>query len=198
MKIIFHLPEDDPKNPGVIADCTGDNAGDSVGPTADGFETYGVTGVALIAFLALALADNPAMGGKLIVWIFAMRILMIITSLVSYFVNDSVSKSLFAGKKEFNFEHPLTNLVWITSIVSIVVTFVASYVLLADLPHARRRHGPLAGPLHHHQLRDHRRRLDSGIHEGLHQHQLPSLRRVRQCLPPGRRLAEYPFRIGRR
>ncbi len=134
MKIIFHLPEDDPKNPGVIADCTGDNAGDSVGPTADGFETYGVTGVALIAFLALALADNPAMGGKLIVWIFAMRILMILTSLASYFVNDSVSKSLFAGKKEFNFEHPLTNLVWITSIVSIIVTFAASYVLLAELP----------------------------------------------------------------
>jgi len=136
MKIIFHLPEDDPKNPGVIADCTGDNAGDSVGPTADGFETYGVTGVALIAFLALALADNPTMGGKLIVWIFAMRILMILTSLASYFVNDSVSKSLFGGKKEFNFEHPLTNLVWITSIVSIIITFAASYVLLAELPQA--------------------------------------------------------------
>ncbi|MDD5169949.1 MAG: sodium/proton-translocating pyrophosphatase, partial [Syntrophales bacterium] len=134
MKIIFHLPEDDPKNPGVIADCTGDNAGDSVGPTADGFETYGVTGVALIAFIALALADNPAMGGKLVVWIFAMRILMIITSLISYFVNDVMSKSIFSGKKDFNFEHPLTNLVWITSIVSIIVTFVASYVLLADLP----------------------------------------------------------------
>ncbi len=133
MKIVFHLPEDDPKNPGVIADCTGDNAGDSVGPTADGFETYGVTGVALIAFLALSLASNPAMGGKLIVWIFAMRILMILTSLVSYFVNDVISKALFAGKKEFNFEHPLTNLVWITSIVSIAVTFVASYYLLGDL-----------------------------------------------------------------
>jgi len=135
MKIIFHLPEDDPKNPGVIADCTGDNAGDSVGPTADGFETYGVTGVALIAFLALALADNPLMGGKLVVWIFAMRILMILTSLASYFVNDSVSKAKFGGPKIFNFEHPLTNLVWITSIVSIAVTFAASYVLLADLPH---------------------------------------------------------------
>jgi K(+)-stimulated pyrophosphate-energized sodium pump len=134
MKIIFHLPEDDPKNPGVIADCTGDNAGDSVGPTADGFETYGVTGVALIAFLALALADNPTMGGKLVVWIFAMRILMILTSLISYFVNDVISKSLFAGKKDFDFEHPLTNLVWITSIVSIIITFLASYVLLADLP----------------------------------------------------------------
>ena len=134
MKIVFHLPEDDPKNPGVIADCTGDNAGDSVGPTADGFETYGVTGVALIAFLALALAGNPEMGGKLIVWIFAMRILMILTSLASYFVNNAISKSLFSGKIEFDFEHPLTNLVWITSLVSIAVTFGASYALLADLP----------------------------------------------------------------
>jgi K(+)-stimulated pyrophosphate-energized sodium pump len=133
MKIVFHLPEDDPKNPGVIADCTGDNAGDSVGPTADGFETYGVTGVALIAFLALSLAGNPAMCGKLIVWIFAMRILMILTSLASYFVNDVISKAAFAGKKEFNFEHPLTNLVWITSIVSIAVTFAASYFLLGDM-----------------------------------------------------------------
>ena len=133
MKIVFHLPEDDPKNPGVIADCTGDNAGDSVGPTADGFETYGVTGVALIAFLALALAENPDMGGKLIVWIFAMRILMILTSLASYFVNDAISKGAFSGKKDFNFEHPLTNLVWITSLVSIGVTFLASYYLLGDL-----------------------------------------------------------------
>jgi K(+)-stimulated pyrophosphate-energized sodium pump len=133
MKIVFHLPEDDPKNPGVIADCTGDNAGDSVGPTADGFETYGVTGVALIAFLALALAGNPEMGGKLIVWIFAMRILMIITSLISYFVNDGISNASFKGKKDFNFEHPLTYLVWITSIISIIVTFVASYYLLGDL-----------------------------------------------------------------
>jgi K(+)-stimulated pyrophosphate-energized sodium pump len=140
MKIIFHLPEDDPKNPGVIADCTGDNAGDSVGPTADGFETYGVTGVALIAFLALAMATNPAMGGKLIVWIFAMRILMILTSLGSYFVNDAASKSLFAGKTQFNFEHPLTNLIWITSSLSIAVTFVASYFLLGDLP-------PVAGSI---------------------------------------------------
>jgi K(+)-stimulated pyrophosphate-energized sodium pump len=134
MKIIFHLPEDDPKNPGVIADCTGDNAGDSVGPTADGFETYGVTGVALITFLALSMATNPAMCGKLIVWIFAMRILMILTSLASYFVNDTAGTALYSGKKEFNFEHPLTNLVWITSIVSIIVTFLASYLLLGDLP----------------------------------------------------------------
>jgi K(+)-stimulated pyrophosphate-energized sodium pump len=134
MKIIFHLPEDDPKNPGVIADCTGDNAGDSIGPTADGFETYGVTGVALIAFLALALALNPAMGGKLIVWIFGMRILMIITALVSYFINDAISKSLYGQKKDFDFEKPLSNLVWITSTISIIVTFIASYYLLGDLP----------------------------------------------------------------
>ncbi len=134
MKIVFHLPEDDPKNPGVIADCTGDNAGDSVGPTADGFETYGVTGVALITFLALALAGNPEMGGKLIIWIFAMRILMILTALVSYFANDGLCKAAFAGKKEFNFEHPLTYLVWITSIVSIAITFIASkYLLGSDL-----------------------------------------------------------------
>lgn len=134
MKIIFHLPEDDPKNPGVIADCTGDNAGDSVGPTADGFETYGVTGVALIAFLALALSGNPVMGGILIIWIFAMRILMILTSLVSYGINNVITNSLYGNKKKFNFEHPLTNLVWITSIVSIIVTFWASYVLLSGLP----------------------------------------------------------------
>src|SRR4030043_655555 len=133
MKIVFHLPEDDPKNPGVIADCTGDNAGDSVGPTADGFETYGVTGVGLIAFLALALVNSPEMGGKLIVWIFAMRILMILTSLASYFVNDVISKKVFGGKTEFNFEHPMTNLVWITSIISILVTFGATYVLLGEL-----------------------------------------------------------------
>jgi K(+)-stimulated pyrophosphate-energized sodium pump len=134
MKIVFHLPEDDPKNPGVIADCTGDNAGDSVGPSADGFETYGVTGVALIVFLSLALASTPEMGGKLIIWIFAMRILMILTSLASYFINQGISNAMFSGKKDFNFEHPLTNLVWITSLVSIAVTFVASYFLLGDFP----------------------------------------------------------------
>ena len=134
MKIVFHLPEDDPKNPGVIADCTGDNAGDSVGPTADGFETYGVTGVALIAFLALALALNPIMAGTLIIWIFAMRILMILTSLVSYFINAGITSAVYGDKKKFSFEQPLTNLVWITSAISIIVTFVASYVLLGSLP----------------------------------------------------------------
>jgi K(+)-stimulated pyrophosphate-energized sodium pump len=133
MKIVFQLPEDDPRNPGVIADCTGDNAGDSVGPTADGFETYGVTGVALIAFLALALAANPALCATLIVWLFAMRILMVLTSLGSYWINDVVSKAVWGNSKNFNLEHPLTNLVWITSIVSIGVTYIASYLLLAKL-----------------------------------------------------------------
>ncbi len=134
MKIVFKLPEDDPKNPGVIADCTGDNAGDSVGPTADGFETYGVTGVALIAFLALALASktDQITCATLIVWLFAMRALMILTSLFSYFVNEGISKALFGGKKDFDFEAPLTHLVWLTSAVSIVVTFVASKLLLGD------------------------------------------------------------------
>ncbi len=131
MKIVFKLPEDDPKNPGVIADCTGDNAGDSVGPTADGFETYGVTGVALIAFLALALAANPVVCGTLIIWLFAMRALMIVTSLVSYFVNEALSRAKYGGKKDFDFEEPLTHLVWITSAVSIGITFIASYFLLA-------------------------------------------------------------------
>ncbi|MBI2061425.1 MAG: sodium-translocating pyrophosphatase [Nitrospirae bacterium] len=132
MKIVFHLPEDDPKNPGVIADCTGDNAGDSVGPTADGFETYGVTGVALIAFLALALVGKPEICGQLIVWIFVMRILMILTSLVSYFANNAVNRALLGDKKEIDFEVPLTRLVWLTSAISIAVTFIASYLLLGD------------------------------------------------------------------
>ncbi len=132
MKIVFKLPEDDPKNPGVIADCTGDNAGDSVGPTADGFETYGVTGVALIAFLALALAATPTIVATLIVWMFVMRALMIVTSLISYFANEALSKAMFGNKKDFDFEAPLTHLVWITSAVSIIVTFVASKMLLGD------------------------------------------------------------------
>jgi K(+)-stimulated pyrophosphate-energized sodium pump len=136
MKIVFKLPEDDPKNPGVIADCTGDNAGDSVGPTADGFETYGVTGVALIAFLALALADSQDVCAKLIVWLFVMRTLMIVTSLGSYLLNEAISKAMFGGKKDFDFEAPLTHLVWLTSAVSIGVTFVASKVLLGDFSFA--------------------------------------------------------------
>jgi K(+)-stimulated pyrophosphate-energized sodium pump len=132
MKIVFKLPEDDPKNPGVIADCTGDNAGDSVGPTADGFETYGVTGVALVAFLALSMVATPTVCATLIIWIFTMRALMIVTSLVSYFANEALSKALYSGKKDFDFEAPLTHLVWLTSLVSIAITFVASKLLLGD------------------------------------------------------------------
>lgn len=137
MKIVFKLPEDDPKNPGVIADCTGDNAGDSVGPTADGFETYGVTGVALIAFLAYALgggtADQKTMCMLLIVWLFTMRALMIVTSLVSYYITEAWSKASFSGKKDFDEEAPLTRLVIVTSIISIVATFFASHALLGTL-----------------------------------------------------------------
>jgi K(+)-stimulated pyrophosphate-energized sodium pump len=130
MKIVFKLPEDDPKNPGVIADCTGDNAGDSVGPTADGFETYGVTGVALIAFLALALEKMGLMCATLIIWLFAMRILMIVTSVASYWLNGVLSKAKYGGLKDFDLEAPLTHLVWITSLVSIGVTYAASWFLL--------------------------------------------------------------------
>ena len=129
MKIVFKLPEDDPKNPGVVADCTGDNAGDSVGPTADGFETYGVTGVALITFLALVLGAG-ALCAQMIVWIFVMRILMILTSLVSYFINDFYFTGKLKTAKEFDPEHPLTVLVWLTSIISIGVTYLASKLLL--------------------------------------------------------------------
>ncbi len=132
MKIVFHLPEDDPKNPGVIADCTGDNAGDSVGPTADGFETYGVTGVALIAFLAQValLGVDALVVGQLIIWIFVMRIIMILTSLVAYFINEAWTKAAYGNKAEFDPEMPLTKLVWVTSIISIVLTYIVSYILL--------------------------------------------------------------------
>src|SRR5687767_2410697 len=106
MKVVFKIKEDDARNPGVIADCTGDNAGDSVGPTADGFETYGVTGVALITFLALAMAAAPVLSGTLIIWLFAMRILMILTSLVSYWVNEALSKAVYGKKRDFDLEAP--------------------------------------------------------------------------------------------
>lgn len=131
MKIVFKLPEDDPRNPGVIADCTGDNAGDSVGPTADGFETYGVTGVALISFIILGVMDVEFQG-SLIVWIFAMRLLMVITSMVSYWINHGFNKARYGKSKAFNFENPLTSLVWITSIVSILMTYLASFLLVGD------------------------------------------------------------------
>ena len=132
MKIVFKLPEDDPKNPGVIADCTGDNAGDSVGPTADGFETYGVTGVALISFLALTLGAST-LCAQLIVWIFVMRIMMVLTSLIAYKINDVVFTAKFSQAKDFNPETPLTVLVWLTSFISIGATFIVSKLLLGDV-----------------------------------------------------------------
>jgi K(+)-stimulated pyrophosphate-energized sodium pump len=159
MKIVFNVKEDDPRNPGVIADCTGDNAGDSVGPTADGFETYGVTGVALISFITLAVTENWIRGlfglgaspagprpdsavattnyldlqAKLIVWIFAMRFLMDFMSGVSYFVNQWISEKQYAGRTEFDFEQPLTRLIWIASILCITTSFGMSWLLLKDL-----------------------------------------------------------------
>jgi K(+)-stimulated pyrophosphate-energized sodium pump len=132
MKIFFKLPEDDPRNPGVIADCTGDNAGDSVGPTADGFETYGVTGVALISFIILSI-DNIPFQGTLIVWIFAIRLIMILTSIIAYYLNNYYSKIRFGKLSIFNFEVPLTNLIWLTSILSIVATYLASYILIGKV-----------------------------------------------------------------
>jgi len=149
MKIVFKIKEDDARNPGVIADCTGDNAGDSVGPTADGFETYGVTGVALITFILLAVSPQLFMGNglpeaeattlaqttqiQLLVWIFVMRIGMIVTSAFSYFVNGAIAKSMYGEAKKFNFEHPLTMLVWLTSVVSIAMTYLVSYLLIPQL-----------------------------------------------------------------
>ena len=134
MKVIFKIGEDDPRNPGTIADCVGDNAGDSVGPTADGFETYGVTGVALISFIILAVAD-PSLQIELLTWIFVMRILMIVTSVFSYWVNGWITTAKYKDSEDLDFEKPLTSLVWITSLFSIVATFLASYFTIKDLPH---------------------------------------------------------------
>ncbi|MBZ0201652.1 MAG: sodium-translocating pyrophosphatase [Ignavibacteria bacterium] len=133
MKIVFKIKEDDPRNPGVIADCTGDNAGDSVGPTADGFETYGVTGVALISFIVLAV-PNVMFQTELLTWIFVMRILMILTSIASFYINGIWAKAKYGKAEDLDFEKPLTSLVWITSILSMVVTFVISKVLIGHLP----------------------------------------------------------------
>jgi len=132
MKVVFKIGEDDPRNPGVIADCTGDNAGDSVGPTADGFETYGVTGVALVSFILLAVND-PEMQKNLLVWIFSMRILMVITSVVAYWINKAFCKAKYAGKENLDFEKPLTSLIWIASVLSIAVTYIVSYMQLGNI-----------------------------------------------------------------
>ncbi len=132
MKIDFKLKEDDPRNPGVIADCTGDNAGDSIGPTADGFETYGVTGVAIISFIVLAV--SPQYQVSLLTWIFSLRILMVVTSICSYWLNDLITKIKYKHAEKMDYEKPLTSLIWITSAMSIGATFIASYFLLKSLP----------------------------------------------------------------
>jgi len=132
MKIVFKIKEDDARNPGVIADCTGDNAGDSVGPSADGFETYGVTGVALITFIMLAVA-NPTVQVQLLVWIFSMRVMMVISSGIGYFINGVIAKAKYGAADKFNFEAPLTTLVWLTSILSIVLTYIVSQVMIPTL-----------------------------------------------------------------
>ena len=132
MKIVFKIKEDDARNPGVIADCTGDNAGDSVGPSADGFETYGVTGVALITFILLGVADATVQV-QLLVWIFVMRIMMVVASALSYFINEAIAKGRYANASSMNFEAPLTSLVWITSIISVVLTYIVSYLIIPTL-----------------------------------------------------------------
>ena len=132
MKIVFKIKEDDVRNPGVIADCTGDNAGDSVGPSADGFETYGVTGVALITFILLAV-KQPEMQVRLLVWIFVMRVMMIISSAVSYFINGIFAKAKYGEVEKMNFEAPLTSLVWLTSLISVGLTYLVSYFIIPDL-----------------------------------------------------------------
>ena len=149
MKVVFKIKEDDARNPGVIADCTGDNAGDSVGPTADGFETYGVTGVALISFIVLAITPDLFMGPgvseevaaqtasftqvQLLVWIFLMRVMMVVASGVSYLISSAVTKARYAGATKMNFEAPLTQLVWLTSLLSVALTYIVSYLVIPDL-----------------------------------------------------------------
>src|SRR5256884_154189 len=132
MKIVFKIKEDDARNPGVIADCTGDNAGDSVGPSADGFETYGVTGVALITFILLAVKD-PMVQVQLLVWIFVMRVMMVVSSGISYFINGAIAKSRYGDTAKMNFEAPLTSLVWLTSIISIALTYLVSSQMIPEL-----------------------------------------------------------------
>jgi K(+)-stimulated pyrophosphate-energized sodium pump len=133
MKIVFKIKEDDARNPGVIADCTGDNAGDSVGPSADGFETYGVTGVALITFILLGVRDQATVAVQLLVWIFVMRVMMIVASAVAYFVNEYIAKTRYANAAEMDFEQPLTSLVWLTSLISIALTYLVSYLIIPAL-----------------------------------------------------------------
>ncbi len=194
MKIVFKIKEDDARNPGVIADCTGDNAGDSVGPSADGFETYGVTGVALISFILLAVNDELVQV-QLLVWIFAMRVMMVIASALSYFINGAIAKGKYQNADKMNFEAPLTILVWLTSFVSVVITYAVSYLLIPELGgdsslwwklSTMITCGTLAGA------------IIPGIREGVHFHGIAARPRSGDLVTRRRGVAEYSFRPRRR
>ncbi len=179
MKIVFKIKEDDARNPGVIADCTGDNAGDSVGPSADGFETYGVTGVALITFILLGV-KSPTVQVQLLVWIFVMRIVMLVASALAYFINTAIAKAKYGNVDEMNYEAPLTSLVWITSVVSIAFTYGVS---LADHPDARQRLDAVVEARDDHLLRHAGGRDHPRTRKSLHFHRIAPRERSRQPLP---------------
>ena len=194
MKIVFNIKEDDARNPGVIADCTGDNAGDSVGPSADGFETYGVTGVALISFILVAVTE-PRVQVQLLVWIFVMRIMMVIASGVSYLLNAAWAKASFGDAKTMNFETPLTRLVWLTSIVSVVRD-------LCGLPHPDsrpwRQPRSVVAALDRHHVRNAGGRDHPGAGEDLHVDRIEPRAGGGDLVSRRRRLAEHPLRFGGR
>ena len=191
MKIVFKIKEDDVRNPGVIADCTGDNAGDSVGPSADGFETYGVTGVALITFILLAVPD-PVVQVQLLVWIFAMRVMMVISSGIGYFINGAIAKARYSQLAKLNFEAPLTTLVWLTSLL-IHRSDVCRQ--RKDDSGIKRRRFAMVEALDDHQLRHAGGRADSGVGEGLYVHPFPARARDRNQLARGRRVSEHSLRL---
>ena len=187
MKIVFNIKEDDARNPGVIADCTGDNAGDSVGPSADGFETYGVTGVALITFIMLAVPE-AATQIQLLVWIFVMRVMMIVASAFSYLLNEAIAKARYGNASKMNFEAPLTSLVWLTSIVSVVLTYIVSYRAHRG---AWRRHAVVEAVDDHH-VRHARRRDHSRAGQGLHVGGVEPREGSRDLIAGGRSVAQHP------
>ena len=187
MKIVFKIKEDDARNPGVIADCTGDNAGDSVGPSADGFETYGVTGVALITFILLGV-KSPTVQVQLLVWIFVMRIVMLVASAAAYFINGAIAKAKYGNVDEMNYEHPLTSLVWITSVVSIGFTYLVSYLIIPD---AGRRHHAVVEAGDDYFLRHAGRRDDSRAGESVHFHRIAPRERSGQLRAGRRRVAGH-------
>ena len=191
MKIVFNIKEDDVRNPGVIADCTGDNAGDSVGPSADGFETYGVTGVALISFILVAVAD-ASVQVQLLVWIFVMRVVMIIASGASYLLNDVWAKASFGNAKTMNFEVPLTRLVWLTSIVSVAADL--RRLVLAH-PDARRQCQPVVAAVDRHHLRHAGGGHHPGARQGLHLDRVRARARGRDLVARRRGVAQHPVGV---